>query len=86
MVQGCRGLRMISRTGPLSTMRPAYITGMRSATSTATPLSCVTKIVAAVHREVHAAHGLHGLRPTGEGDARVTHLDHMLGGVLHAPV
>ena len=29
---------------PISTIRPPYITAMRSATSTATPMSCVTKI------------------------------------------
>ena len=36
---------MTSRTLPVSTMRPAYMTAIRSATSTATEMSCVTKII-----------------------------------------
>ena len=35
-----------SRTGPISTMRPAYITATRSAVSAITPMSCVTSITA----------------------------------------
>ena len=43
---GMVGARTICRAVPLSTMRPAYITAIRSATSTATPMSWVTKIIA----------------------------------------
>jgi hypothetical protein len=44
---GWRGLRISCSAVPSSTMRPAYITAMRSATSTAAPMSCVTKITQA---------------------------------------
>ena len=37
---------MTSATGPISTMRPAYITATRSAVSAITPMSCVTSITA----------------------------------------
>ena len=39
-----RPMRIRSATVPSSTIRPAYITAILSATSTATPISCVTKI------------------------------------------
>ena len=45
----CRDARaawITSRTGPISTMRPAYITATRSAVSAITPMSCVTSITA----------------------------------------
>jgi hypothetical protein len=41
LVYGCAGERRIDRTGPCSTMRPAYITATRSAVSAMTPRSCV---------------------------------------------
>jgi hypothetical protein len=37
---------MTSRTGPISTMRPAYMTATRSAVSAITPMSWVTSITA----------------------------------------
>ena len=37
---------MTSRVGPISTMRPAYITATRSAVSAMTPMSCVTSMTA----------------------------------------
>ena len=44
-VYGCIGARSTSATGPSSTIRPAYMTAIRSAISDATPRSWVTKIV-----------------------------------------
>ncbi|CUI54149.1 Protein of uncharacterised function (DUF1602) [Achromobacter aegrifaciens] len=41
-VYGWPGRRSTSSTGPISTMRPAYITATRSAVSAITPMSCVT--------------------------------------------
>src|SRR6185437_2471368 len=43
-VQGCRGASTICSTPPSSTSLPAYIAPIRSETSTATPISWVTKI------------------------------------------
>ena len=40
-VYGCRGSRKITRTGPLSTMRPAYITATRSHMRATIPKSWV---------------------------------------------
>ena len=45
-VYGCCGRWITSATGPISTMRPAYITATRSAVSAITPMSCVTSITA----------------------------------------
>ena len=57
----CRDARrcwITSRTGPISTMRPAYITATRSAVSAITPMSCVTSITAVPcsrHRRLSSA-------------------------------
>ena len=45
-VYGCAGAWMTASTGPISTMRPAYITATRSAVSAITPMSWVTSITA----------------------------------------
>ena len=70
---------MTSRTVPISTMRPAYMTAMRSATSTATEMSCVTKIIgqaelalqlAQQQQDLHLHGGIErGRRLVGEQDA-----------------
>ena len=46
-VYGWRGAWITSRTAPISTMRPAYITATRCAVSAITPMSCVISITAA---------------------------------------
>ena len=43
-VYGCCGARKISRAGPCSAARPAYMTRTVSAVSETTPRSCVTRI------------------------------------------
>ena len=43
---GCAGRWITSVTGPISTMRPAYMTATRSAVSAMTPMSCVISITA----------------------------------------
>ena len=43
---GWEGERITLSVGPVSTKRPAYMTAMRSATSAATPTSCVTNTTA----------------------------------------
>ena len=45
-VYGCCGRWITSATGPISAMRPAYITATRSAVSAITPMSCVISITA----------------------------------------
>src|SRR5262249_29523763 len=45
-VKGCAGESTTAWVGPPSKNRPAYMTAIRSATSTATPTSCVTKTTA----------------------------------------
>ena len=47
IVYGCLGWRITSRTGPISTRRPAYITATRSAVSAMTPMSWVMSMTAA---------------------------------------
>ena len=49
-VYGCRGVRKISRTGPLSTIRPAYITATRSHIRATMPKSWVMKSMASFVR------------------------------------
>src|SRR6516165_317667 len=49
-VYGCRGERNSSATGASSTLRPAYITMTRSATSATTPRSWVMRMMAAPTR------------------------------------
>ena len=44
---GMAGICKISSTGPVSTMRPPYMTATRCATSATTPRSCVMRITAA---------------------------------------
>ena len=46
-VYGCAGWLITSCTGPISAMRPAYITATRSQVSAITPMSCVISMTAA---------------------------------------
>ena len=46
-VYGCAGAWITASTGPISTMRPAYMTATRSQVSAITPMSCVTSMTAA---------------------------------------
>ena len=69
-VYGCCGLWITSCTGPISTMRPAYITATRSAVSAITPMSCVTSITAVPFSRQRLLQELDDLRLDGDVERR----------------
>ena len=59
-----------SRTGPSSTIRPAYITATRSAISATTPKSCVMSSSARPNRALQLAQQVEDLRLDGDVERR----------------